>query len=427
MSAQLPKTEMLAAGTRNRLSYGALILLTSSTKRCLIDLGKLIAIMRRVAGQSSPMKSALAISMQLGAPFPLTPTLSPREREHLATSRDRAPGGERSTAPALVLPLLGGEGWGEGERRGLLHRYGLGVPRRRNPRAFTLIELLVVITVIAILAALLLPALSRARLAAHSAVCRSNLRQWAVALRMYVDDFQVYPAGWTWTLPNDGWTSWADRLEPYTKTHWGTYYPYQPSWAQPTRPQQGIHVCPEYSRIQGYFCPGGVGSYGYNDRGYTSDKSVPGFGLGGEYKSGTEPPVDEFATPLRRIRDAEVQAPCDMLAVADSPLDDLTCSPPGTWPGPPGSCEGCVCLSSEVRNQGLWILLGFYTGPGFFGQGAAAVKWMTMRHAGRWNAVFCDGHCENLTTRQLFDSRNSMVLRRWNRDHQPHPDIVPFK
>lgn len=58
----------------------------------------------------------------------------------------------------------------------------------KRQAAFTLVELLVVIGVIAVLIALLLPALNKAREQAKSTVCKSNLRQAGLALRMYAND-----------------------------------------------------------------------------------------------------------------------------------------------------------------------------------------------------------------------------------------------
>jgi prepilin-type N-terminal cleavage/methylation domain-containing protein/prepilin-type processing-associated H-X9-DG protein len=83
-----------------------------------------------------------------------------------------------------------------------------GVNAAVKRRAFTLIELLVVIAVIAILAALLLPVLARAKDKARQIGCVSNLRQWGLAIQMYSPDNDD-------GIPRDGYgmtSAWFDTV-----------------------------------------------------------------------------------------------------------------------------------------------------------------------------------------------------------------------
>ena len=78
-------------------------------------------------------------------------------------------------------------------------------------RGFTLIELMVVISVIAVLVALILPAIQQAREAARRTQCKNNLRQIGLALQNYCDLYDRFPPGYvassdtTATTPGWGW------------------------------------------------------------------------------------------------------------------------------------------------------------------------------------------------------------------------------
>ena len=85
-------------------------------------------------------------------------------------------------------------------------------PRCARRSAFTLVELLVVIAIIALLVAILLPSLQKARRQAKSVACQSNLHQWGLVLSMYAGNNEGHFMA---SRTSTGWLYWMDVLRAY--------------------------------------------------------------------------------------------------------------------------------------------------------------------------------------------------------------------
>jgi prepilin-type processing-associated H-X9-DG protein/prepilin-type N-terminal cleavage/methylation domain-containing protein len=238
--------------------------------------------------------------------------------------------------------------------------------RKKSRGAFTLVELLVVIAVVAVLAALLLPALSRGKAKAQQTQCVSNEHQLGVALQTFLADYHSYPAGVASTNSDPPGPIWANQLEcggfGISKPPAGYVF-------------NGVWRCPS-ARPPSDLVPRGIWSYGYNMFGAAKAGtwSTNELGLLGNHRGHANPPD--------AVREAEVVNPADMVAIGES--------------------SGFVFMRALL-----------YDFPR-----------RCLRHGNKVSVLFCDGHVESLNQQSLFEDATDAALVRWNRDHQPHRESL---
>ena len=268
--------------------------------------------------------------------------------------------------------------------------------------AFTLVELLVVVGIIAVLIAIMMPALNKAREQANRVKCAANLRSIGQALTMYVLDSRHYPGcDVSRGMMMSRCAVWPTRLRPFLGGGRRVFHcPSRPSEFEWPYAKGAVAVGGDtatapltaYGYTLGepllivevsYF------SYGYN---WWGDGSTSGNGIERQRGLGATVGVRGLVLPMfRELPGSRVRAAAEMIAITDSngngrgdPCVTPSHDSPNTWPG-------------DVHNRGA-------------------------------NVLFCDGHVQWYLRDDLLVGSGSgkgpapddaLRRRMWNNDNNP--------
>ena len=236
-----------------------------------------------------------------------------------------------------------------------------------RPRGFTLIELLVVTAVIALIAALLLPALAKARASARRVECLSGLRQWAGAMMIYKEDNE----GW---LPREGYlntgqvfrNNWAQVQHPNSADVWYNALSNPMGVPPASRYAQPVNRPPFYRRGSLFHCPAARFPSGHQ----LNQMALFSLAMNSQL---IEPPVQSPS-----VRYSQIQFPVQTVLFLDNLLEG----------------EPRVVLEQS------WDELGQ--------PAAAANRFAGRRHGSAGNLAFADGHVESLAGTKVVETHGPL-------------------
>ena len=286
-----------------------------------------------------------------------------------------------------------------GDRLECAGNAGHAKARAAAAAGFTLVELLVVIGIIALLIAILLPSLSTARESAASLKSLSNLRQLAIGIQQYKNENRGFYPAHSSPVSDKPRTRWADKIFPYLTA---TEVYMSPLLSDDERLRMNKPFAHTLDPVTGAEIPGKTlkfGGYGYNYQ-YLGNNRNPG------------------GVAQYHANDSIIRSSSQTIAVADtngSKNGGSVWTSEGVYVVDPPRMS--VDLGSKgSRKSSPTPGPGNYSYAGGNDGDPAYRSTPAERNRKKVNVVFCDGHAEPMTLKQMDDFDGDAVVDNgwWN-------------